>query len=42
LVGGETDSGYLKDLKGIAEAVENRYKKLQDELDELEKAESIE
>ena len=30
-------SGYNQDFKGIAEAVEDRYKKLQDELDELEK-----
>lgn len=33
---GETDSGYEKDLKGITDAVEERYKGLTKELDELD------
>ena len=33
----ETDDGYKRNLKDITDAVENRYKKLTDELAELEK-----
>jgi hypothetical protein len=33
----DTNDTYRKDLKNITDAVEDRYKKLKDELDELEK-----